>query len=220
MKPEEYFDRILLIEPLYEPEDRFCEPFYYFAQRFQSLQRHWELNKDFLEAHSSLVEQVELDSSEKADVFDMTSGVDLDYFPQYVRLSTLSISLSLVENVLGDISEQIAVESGVPFILDERNIPYIDKHILWLTRGCGLELTIPKELRKRLTASRELRNRFLHHISRDIPEDIQKVIGEMVSSATADEANVTNDFIEVAMIDLAEMTKRVELAYWQFSDSK
>ncbi len=201
--------------------DRALEPFWDFAYRFQSLQRHWELNKDFLESHSALIDQVEFDgSAEMEDIFDETVGVDKDYFPEYLRLSTLSISLSLIENLLGDLSEHIAEESGVPIKLDERPMPFINKHILWLTRGCGLEFEMPTEVNKRLEAMRELRNRFLHRIGRDIPEEIQKVIGEMVSSATDGEANVTNDFIETAMSELADLAERIELAYWQFSDSK
>ena len=36
----------------------------------------------------------------------------------------------------------------------------------------------------------------------------------MVSSATDGEANVTNEFIDTAMRDLAGLEKEIELAYW------
>ena len=47
MEAKDYFYKILEIEPTYETEDQFFEPFWEFKYRFQSLQRHWELNKDY-----------------------------------------------------------------------------------------------------------------------------------------------------------------------------
>lgn len=218
MDPNRYFAKLLAIEPYYEAEHVFFPAFWDFAYRFQSLQRHWELNKGFLQSHFELLRKVPDDSSaELADARSETVDVDAEYFFEYVRLSTLSISLSLVENMLGQLSEEVAKDRGKEVQLDTRPLPYIDKHILWLTRGCGLEIVLPKEVRKRLDVLRALRNRFVHRIDRDLPMDIQNVFGKMLKEVGIEGRTVTDDFIDLSLRQIADLVKRVELAYISYS---
>ena len=219
MKSNDYFYKSLEIEPVYDTEDVFFEPFWEFKYRFQSLQRHWELSKDHIQNHISLLKSVEGDgSAEFADIFSETAAVDIEYFPEYLRLSTISFALSLVENLLGSLSDEVARDMGIEIALDERRLPYINKYILWLTRGCGLDINIDKSLWKSLDAIREMRNRFIHKINRDIPEQVKKVISEMILVAINDENLVTDDFVNVSMMRLAELVKEIELAYIEFSE--
>jgi len=193
IEPNDYFYKLLEIEPIYVTEDRFFEPFWTFKYRIQSLQRHWELNKDYMKNHISILKKVEGNgSAEFMEMFSETAGIDIDYFPEYLRLSTISFSLSLFENLLGSLSDEIANDLGIKVDLDNRPLPYINKYILWLTRGCGLDITINKSLWKNLDAIREMRNRFIHRIDRDIPIQINKIISEMVSTAI-DEKNPISD---------------------------
>ena len=94
---------------------------------------------------------------------------------------------------------------------------YLNKYILWFTRGCGLDITIDKSLWKSIDAIREIRNRFIHKIDRDIPEQVKKVISEMISSALDDENQVTDEFVELSMSKLANLVKKIELAYIKFN---
>ena len=101
MKPNDYFYKSLEIEPLYDTEDIFFEPFWEFKYRFQSLQRHWELSKKYIQNHISILKSVNENGSAEFDLlFSETVSVDIEYFPEYLRLSTISFSLSLVENDL------------------------------------------------------------------------------------------------------------------------
>ena len=221
MKPNDYFYQLLQIEPVYETENVFFEPFWQFKYRFQSLQRHWELNKEFVRNHISILNNLDHDGTAEFDtVFSETAECDIEYFPEYLRLSTISFSLSLVENLLGSLSDEIAADLGVEIDLDKRPLPYIHKYILWFTRGCGLEINIDKSMWKSLDALREMRNRFIHRIDRDIPEQVKKVISDMVSSASKDDATITDTFVDTSLTKLSELVKTIELAYIAFYEKK
>jgi hypothetical protein len=219
MDANEYFCKLLEIDPIYEPEDKFFEPFWEFKYRFQSLQRHWEFNKDYINNHISIIKNVEIDSAELDVIYSETAEVDIEYFPEYLRLSTISFSLSLVENLIGNLSEEIASDLGVKINFDERHLPYINKYILWFTRGCGLEIILDKSMWKSLDAIREIRNRFIHRIDRNIPEQVKRVIGEMVSSTIDDEKSITDEFVDASLIKLAELVKIIEIAYIRFYEN-
>ncbi len=219
MNANEYFYKLLEIYPIYEPEDRCFSPFWDFSYRFQSLQRHWELNKDYISNHISILKNVEIDSAELSGIYSETAEVDIEYFPEYLRLSTISFTLSLVENLIGHLSEEIANDLGIEIEFDERPLPYINKYILWFTRGCGLEISFDKSMWKSLDAIREIRNRFIHKIDRDIPEQVKIVIGEMDSSAIDDEKLITDEFVDASLIKIAELVKIIEIAYIQFYDN-
>jgi hypothetical protein len=175
MRPNDYFYKLLEIDLYYETENQFFMPFWEFKYRFQSLQRHWELNKAYLNTHISILNSVEGDeSAEFKDIFSETANIDIEYFPEYLRLSTISFSLSLLESLLGRLSEEVAKDMGVNIELDVRPLPYINKYILWLTRGCGLDIRIDKSLWKDLDAIREIRNRFIHRVDREISDQLKK----------------------------------------------
>lgn len=72
---------------------------------------------------------------------------------------------------------------------------------------------------KSLDAIREIRNRFIHRIDRDIPEQVKRVIGEMVSSAIDDEKLISDEFVDASLIKIAELVKIIEIAYIQFYDN-
>ena len=217
MNPNDYFYKLLEIQPIYDTEAQFFEPFWEFKYRFQSLQRHWQLNKDYIQNHISILRSVKGDgSAEFENIFSETANVDIEYFPEYLRLSTISFSLSLVENLLGSLSDEIARDRGIKIELDKRPLPYINKCLLWLTRGCGLDITIDKSLWKSLDAIREMRNRFIHKIDRNIPDRVKKVISEMVSIALDDENSVTDNLVDASLSQLARLVKEIELAYIDF----
>jgi hypothetical protein len=69
---------------------------------------------------------------------------------------------------------------------------------------------------KSVDAIREIRNRFTHRINRDIPDDVKKMISEMVSLAVEDEKAITDDFVDMALMKLAKLVKTIELAYIEF----
>jgi hypothetical protein len=208
------FSKTLLAELSYEAEPEFHEPFWNFMYRFQSLERHWQLSKEFFSRHISDLEQTPDDGEDGfAEIFSETAEVDMNYFPEYLRLSTISFSLSLVENLLSDLSEEISKSQRKVYQPDSRNIPYINKYILWLTRGCGIEIAIDKSIWRKLDAIRELRNRFIHKIDRDISDNVKKVMSDMISEASSQGEDITDQFVDAALETLALLVKEIELSY-------
>ena len=178
----------------------------------------YEMLEEIMDKISSIDVHTHLFPPEFHDMFSETAEVDIDYFPEYLRLSTISFSLSLVENLLGSLSEEIAKDLGISITLDERPLPYINKYILWLTRGCGLEIAIDKSMWKSLDAIRELRNRFIHRINGDIPDQVKKVISEMISSTLNSAESITDEFVDTSFKKLSELVKTIELSYMKFYD--
>lgn len=217
MSPDEYLFEQLDTEPYYEAEEYFFEPFWQFMYRFQSLQRHWELSKGIIGQHVRLLSEFQGDgSAEVADLYWEVAAVDIEFFPEYLRLSTISFALSLVENLLGSVSEEVAKDLNVEIELDTRPLPHINKYLLWLTRGCDLNIELDKDVWKSLDAIRELRNRFMHKIDRDIPEQIRETMSEMVATAIDNSQPVNDEFVDSCLWRLARLVKVIELAYIEF----
>jgi len=219
MDPDEYFYKLLTIEPVYETEDRFFEPFWIFMYRYQSLQRHWELNKDFVRQHIETLQNLRGDKFAEFDfetAYSETAGVDVEYFPEYLRATTLSLALALVENLLISLSQEVAEDLGTKVKLESTRLPYITKYILWLTKGCGIDINIDKELWQSLEVIRKVRNKFVHQIDKDLPEEVRRVMSEMVSEIAENERSITNEFVDISLEKLAKLVKTIELAYIGF----
>ncbi|MBP6880627.1 hypothetical protein KBC31_03300 [Candidatus Saccharibacteria bacterium] len=209
------FIKILQIKPVFETEEYFCsQSIWEFAYKYQSLNRHWNLSKEFFTNYVSDLKSTNLpDSAELNDAYSETADVDVEHFPEYIRQSTLAIALSLLENMLNGLSLEIAEDQGIDVDLPDKNIPYINKYILWFAQGCGIEIDINKSIWKSLDAIRTVRNRFIHQIDRDIPDQVQKVISEMAASSVDSKHLVNDEFVDVSLKKLAEIAKNVELAH-------
>lgn len=215
MTSNDAFFKTLQVDPIYETEDYFCSnAIWVFGYRYQSLYRHWVLSREYFKSHIAEIESTDnIIDAELQDIYSETAGVDIEYFPEYIRLSTVSIALSLIENMLNELSIEVAKDQGINVELSEKNIPYINKYILWFTRGCGIEIDIDKTHWKSLDAIRAVRNRFIHQIDRDIPIHVQQVISGMVTDAVEGGQLVSDGFVDVSLKKLAELAKNVELAH-------
>ncbi len=221
MTNNDAFLKTLQIDPIYKTEDYFCsDSIWKFGYRYQSLHRHWILSKEYFNSHIAEIKSTDSKiDGELLDIYSETAGVDIEYFPEYIRLSTVSIALSLIENMLNELSIEVAQDQGIDVELSEKNIPYINKYILWFTRGCGIEIDIDKSHWKSLDAIRAVRNRFIHQIDRDIPNHVQQVISEMVTESVEGGQLVSDEFVDVSLKKLAELAKSVELAHISYYKS-
>lgn len=129
----------LLNKAAYDPEDTFTEPFYEFTERFNSLARYWSLGQA---QYSMLTDDLEhLQTEVDGAVWEHDSvsvDVDLYAFPQNLRLSTLSMCFALVEELLRQLSREIAPQKAIA----ENNGPQPDlsianRYILLLTHQQG-----------------------------------------------------------------------------------
>jgi len=220
MSKNNTFYKLLQIDPIFETELYFCsESVWDFAYKFGSLNRHWNISKEMFRELTDNLKAVDLpNNAEIHDLFSETADVDIQQFPEYIRQSTLAIALSLLENMLNGLSLEIAEDQGIKVDLPDKNIPYINKYVLWFAQGCGIEVNISKSIWKSLDAIRTVRNRFIHQIDRDIPDHVQKVISEMAATSLDDSLQVTDEFVDVSLKKISELAKSIELAHIRFNE--
>ena len=212
-KANKYFFDQLLIDPVYEPEPTVIPAVWEFSYRFNSLYRYWINVKSVTQLHVSMLESVKPDgSAEFEDVFSETAGVDIEFMPNYLRLSTISFALAIVENLLSDLSVWAAGLQGKEVRLPAGKMPYINKYLAWLIKDCGLNYRIDSTLMESLDALRKLRNGFLHKLSRDVPQELSFALSQVLADISDDANPVTDELVERSFERLADFVKSVELA--------
>ena len=70
-------------------------------------------------------------------------------------------------------------------------------------------------MNKSLDAIREIRNRFLHKINRDIPDYIVKTMSEMTEKINT-ESSVDDKFVDKSLERICELVKKIEISYIDF----
>ncbi|EPW6433290.1 hypothetical protein ACWOHQ_004733 [Vibrio parahaemolyticus] len=213
MSMEDYIYQFV-IDEVYEPELEFHEPFWDFKYRFESLYRYWLLNTKHLSTHLNILEQIEGDSSaEYQDMFDETTGVDIKSFPSYLRLSTMSFSLSILERLLEGVVKMKASDDGIQVKIKNKKLPYIDRSIDFLINNTSLELYIDKSDLDQLNAIRILRNIFVHQLDRDLSTNIQSTLKDLNGTTIERVEQVNDDLVKNTFIIISNIVKRIELAY-------
>jgi hypothetical protein len=215
----EYFYDYISDDLYYETEPIFFEPFWNFKYRFQSLQRNWKLTNEFTKKHiEKLIKAAEVENnSDKYEcLYSEIATPDIEYIPEQLKASTISLAISLLENFLDELSEEIAKDLNIKVELSVQKMPYINKYIMWMINGCGLNITLTKEKNRNLDAIREVRNRFIHNISRDIPENIKKTINKILGYSKNSAIIIDDRFVEFSMKEIAKLVKEIEIAYIDF----
>lgn len=202
------------IDEVYEPELEFHEPFWDFKYRFESLYRYWLLNTKHLSKHSNILEQIEGGgSAEYQDMFDETMGVDIKSFPSYLRLSTMSFSLSILERLLEGVVKMKSSDDGIQVKIKNKKLPYIDRSIDFLINNTSLELDIDKSDLEQLNAIRILRNIFIHQLDRDLSNNIQSTLKDLNGTTIERVEQVNDELVKNTFIIISNIVKSIELAY-------
>jgi len=218
MGNSDLFSQSVMIAPIYKAELRFLLPFY--ESRLESLHRHWVFSKEFITSHLTELGNTSEDGSAGfQNTFDDVAKTDIDLFPSYLRGSTITLCFSLFETLLGDVADEVASDLGEEVSFEERQLPYINRYIRWLNNVGGLHIEVEKKQWKELDAVRELRNRFIHRMDRDLPEQIRKTLKAIQPSDDGQEFTIDDDFVDLTFRTMADLAKRIELAYWSFFDS-
>jgi len=222
-KPREFhFEAALRIEPAYQASESFLEAFDIFGARLESLQRYFEFSSQYVEfylsqSRDSLAKvQDYSDSAEEFDVhYDITSS-DEDYFAEYLRASVLSHLFTLLEGLLADVADDVARILGQPVELSRKHMPYINKYVTYLKRSCGSSFNITKETWKTLDALRELRNRYVHRLNRDLPAQIQQQLQKLIEDAQEPKTEVNDLFVRTAFSTIGCLATDLDASYWSF----
>jgi hypothetical protein len=221
MNYDDYLDYIIQVPPIYEAEDRFFSPFYEFMDSFQALDRYWKFSRSNIEILTTNFKRPDLDEDPEGNAgFEEFMGVDEDRFIEYLRLSVVTFSLSLLEHLLSNLTQEIAVDLKVELNISDKRMPFINKYILWLTQNCGLQVSIDSEIWKKMDAIREVRNRFIHKINRDLPDEIKSILAKFEGMQSNEKLNVTDGFVDESLNNISTLVKNIERAYIIFYDQK
>lgn len=136
---------------------------------------------------------------------------------EHLRGSNISLIFSALENLLIDLAKLIANDLRIDIELDKRPMSFINKYILWFTKKCGLELKLDGERNKKLDAIREIRNRFIHILSREVPEDIKRTLADMTEKIS--DGDIDDEFVNQSFQEISKLVKKVELSYIDFYDN-
>lgn len=135
---------------------------------------------------------------------------DKEHFGEYLRGSTLSHLFSLTEEVFAGVADDVARMLGEAVDLTEKPMPYINRYILYLERGCGLMLNIDKQSWKTLDALRTLRNRYVHQLDKDLPAAVRDELQRLVDEATEPETDVDDVYVRAAFKTVGDLAHRLE----------
>jgi hypothetical protein len=212
------FDAALLIEPVYDPPERFLEAFYEFDARMKSLQRYFEFGAKFIKSYlvasrRSLIREKTMGSWELG-LFHEEMTLSDETFRYYLRSSVLVQLFSLIENLFLEVAKNMADIQKQPLQLPTKAIPHFNKYVYYFENDCGLRLEIEKETWKTLDALREIRNRYVHELARDVPENIRKQL-EAITGAE-EYANLPTDeaYMREAFKTVGHLAKKLDVAYW------
>ena len=64
--------------------------------------------------------------------------------PRFGRLGTISMALSQLENLLGDVSQKVSELEGTPLEL-RTDIPHLDRYFVWLKAMVGMNVKLEKD---------------------------------------------------------------------------
>lgn len=147
---------------------------------------------------------------------DVTSS-DEEFFFEFLHASVLSQLFSLLETLLQEVAEDVASMTGISFPKSEEKLPHVNRYIRYLTHLYGLIIEIDKDTWKNLDAIREVRNKYIHKLSRDLPENI-KLHLRTICKLAGDQIIIDRNLINSAFGTVAKIVENVETAYWKFID--
>jgi|14_taG_2_1085336.scaffolds.fasta_scaffold04741_5 hypothetical protein len=224
INPADYFNEFWQVDPTLEFHAEYgFASINEFGMRFNSLVRFWSLNRRWLspiiESPKNFEKFHDDGSAESLGIAEVAT-IDNEFFPDFLNGFAISSLLSLLENLFSEVADEVADISGEQPELDNRKMPYIRKYILWLQRDCGWDLNLDKDTNRRLDAITEVRNRYIHKLSRDLPEQIKQTFEEMVSSPTLSQDKIPDQFVEETIRTIIHLGNLIEKCLIDYSPEK
>lgn len=215
-----------IVNPYFKSSEDFSKIFSDFENRISSLQRYFETNQMHIEHYLKYSKDTlnqkkkEISDPKELAAYGRCHFSDEEYFYEMHYLSVILMLFSLFENLLSDLSLDIA-KSQDKWIEDHMNksLPYIKRYIYFLKDICKIDISITEEQDKKLDIIRKIRNNYLHSLEKDIPEEIQEEL-KKVLDLDKNKIRVNSDFISMAFQIIGEIAQNLEQAYWKYKKSK
>jgi hypothetical protein len=127
---------------------------------------------------------------------------------------------SLFETLLSEVSNDLSKTQNKKIDdLSDNSLPYVKKYLYFLDKICKLNLNIDEETLKKLDIIRKLRNNYLHSLEKDIPENIQEELMEMLDINTH-KLVINNEIITMSFEVIGGISQRLETVYWEDKKKK
>jgi hypothetical protein len=193
-------------EPFMEFEGRLSslQRFHHHGQRF--LQEYFAESQDFNE---SLEDDVPGESVERASEILMW---DKQYFEEYLHGATLAHLFALTETLLSDVVEEYKTPENEAALtaINERKLPYINRYILFLQRGCGLDVKLDSTIWKQIDTLRGARNKFVHELMVDFPAEIQDRLQEIFTEVEV--TGLSKEIVDMAFETVCDIAMILQSA--------
>jgi hypothetical protein len=127
---------------------------------------------------------------------------------------------SLFETLLSEVSNDLSKTQNKKIDdLSDNSLPYVKKYLYFLDKVCKLDLKLEEKTLKKLDIIRKLRNNYLHSLEKDIPENIQEELMEMLEINTH-KLVINNEIITMAFEVIGGISQRLEVVYWEDKKKK
>ncbi len=120
----------IMLPRYYDPPEYFCEPLYQFSYNLDSLQRYFEYTQRYIEEllkdsdlHLKKNKNIDQNTAEFFDFYGDMNSTDQIYFINNHLSNILSSLFCLLEKLVNDIADQIAVEKGIKMELPLKEMP-------------------------------------------------------------------------------------------------
>ncbi|SFG28244.1 hypothetical protein [Pontibacter chinhatensis] len=140
---------------------------------------------------------------------------DQEHFNEYLYKSLFMLLYSTFEDFLKEITAYGAELSGTTVELKPFNhkMSDIHKHLLFLKYSCGLETALDKEKIDQLDLYRKIRNKFVHALSKDLPEFMRQEIEKLVHSQAEKFEKPDYEFVMRAYDTFTDIAFRIQEAF-------
>lgn len=213
-----------IFNPYFKCSEDFSKVFSEFEMRLGSLQRYFELNnlhiKEYLSSSKEILRDHKNERLKETKILDQYGKchyADVDYFYEMHYLSVLLILFTMFENLLSNIVKDISYISKHDFNdFNQKDLPYINKYILFLKNRCKLNINISQKEWQSLNTIRKVRNNYLHNLNIDIPEELQSELLKIMTPKNNNKVTVNDEFLEMCFTLFGKITSQLEVSYWDY----
>jgi hypothetical protein len=215
-----------IANPYFKSSENFSKIFSEFENRISSLQRYFETNqlhiKNYLEHSKDALNKKKKETINQKELaaYGRCHFSDEEYFYEMHYLSVVLMLFSFFENLLSDLSIDIAKseDKWIENYMD-KSLPYIKRYLNFLIKECQLSINITEEQQNKLDIIRKIRNNYLHSLEKDIPYEIQEELKNILE-LDKNKIRVNADFILMSFKIIGEIVSDLEKAYWVYKREK
>jgi hypothetical protein len=136
-----------------------------------------------------------------------------DHYRVFVYTGITAALFANLEVLLDAMVNAAAQQLDATVEYDTKPMPNIEKRLRFLERACGMTIPLTKEQRRQLGAIREMRNRLLHSLGRELSDDLKRRLKELFAVAEQADFALDDRFVRSALLIVAGIASSLEEAF-------